>query len=57
MHILFVPVKASFFWKGVQQSSFIIEMMIQKKLKVFLEHFKQDRYIDETNKKSGNNCK
>ena len=27
-----IPMKASFFWKGIQYSSLIIEMMIQKNL-------------------------
>ena len=34
MHIkIFILLKASFFWKGIQQSSLVIEMMIQKNLK------------------------
>ena len=34
MHIyMFIPMKVFFFWKGIQQSSLIIEMMIQKNLK------------------------
>ena len=28
-----IPVKVSFFWKGIQQSGLVIEMMIQKNLK------------------------
>ena len=28
-----IPLKASFFWKRIQQSGLITEMMIQKKLK------------------------
>ena len=30
---IFIPVKVSFFWKGVQQCGLIVEMMIQKNLK------------------------
>ena len=28
-----IPVKVSLFWKGIQQSGLVIEMMIQKNLK------------------------
>ena len=28
-----IPVKVSFFWKGIQQSGLVTEMMIQKNLK------------------------
>ena len=27
-----IPVKFSFFWKGIQQSGLVIEMVIQKKI-------------------------
>ena len=30
---VFIPVKVSYFWKVIQQSSLITEMMIQKNLK------------------------
>ena len=34
MHIyIFIIVKAYFFWKGIQQFSFITEMLIQKNFK------------------------
>ena len=34
MHlVIFIPVKICFFWKEIQQSSLIIEIMILKKFK------------------------
>ena len=44
---IFVSLKAVFFLEGIQRSSLIIRN----------EQINQDKYFDETVKKSGNHCK
>ena len=52
---IFHLLKAAFLLKGIQQSTIRINYKPNKKRSD--RYFKQGRYLDEANKKSGNYCK
>ena len=56
---IFIPLQAALFLKEIQQSAIRINYKPNKRQDIVSQNkcFKQDKYFDEINRKSGNYCK